>query len=525
VSRRAAGTLPAVSGWLARVNRPVYAIVAVTLLAGGLRFVHLSHPSGYVFDEVYYPKAACILLGWSNKTCTVDSSDEKYWRQQKWDVGSWVHPPLGKWEIAIGIKAFGMDAFGWRVSSAIVGTLVVTLTAVLAQLLFGSAVWTFVAGLFMAVEDLNVVMSRVGLLDIHLEFWILVGFVLFILDRRWIERRQAAADETHGPPDPPPDGEDPPPPAPATTPSPVWRPWRFAAGAALGAATAVKWSGAFALFAVFILAFMWETSRRHREGIAWRRAFGRAVVRESFGIVLALAFVPIAVYLIAWLPWIHHFGWDWGLWVENQLATWRFHHSGIEWTKLDPKTGLMTPTHPYYARPWKWLPLGRPISFYAQNYGTDTEQILAIGNPFLFWVSIVAIPYVMVAWRRLRDWRAGLITIAFLAQYLPWFLPGTRPTFFFYVLPLVPFMVLAVVYLAREASDATIVVREPDTGEVAINPTTGEPAVSRAHVFRPFVVAYVIAVVVVFAWFWPILTAGRMSDLHLRTIVWFRWWI
>ena len=75
-----------------------------------------------------------------------------------------------------------------------------TLTAVLAQLLFGSAVWTFVAGLFMAVEDLNVVMSRVGLLDIHLEFWILVGFVLFVLDRRWIERRQAADDETRGPP-------------------------------------------------------------------------------------------------------------------------------------------------------------------------------------------------------------------------------------------------------------------------------------------------------------------------------------
>ena len=88
--------------------------LAVTLLAGWLRFVHVSHPSDYVFDEVYYPKAACILLGWSNETCTIDSSDEQYWREQKWDVGSWVHPPLGKWEIAMGIKAFGMDAFGWR---------------------------------------------------------------------------------------------------------------------------------------------------------------------------------------------------------------------------------------------------------------------------------------------------------------------------------------------------------------------------------------------------------------------------
>jgi dolichyl-phosphate-mannose-protein mannosyltransferase len=518
VSERSAGTLPAVSSWPARMNRPLYAIVAVTLLAGALRFVNLSHPSSYVFDEVYYPKAACIMLGWSNKTCTVDSSDEKYWRQQKWDVGSWVHPPLGKWEIAMGIKAFGMDSFGWRFSSALVGTLVVTLTAILAQLLFGSALWTFVAGLLIAVEDLNVVMSRTGLLDIHLEFWVMLGFVLLVLDRRWIERRQAAADAEAA--------ADPPerPPSPEPVPSPVWRPWRFAAGVALGGACAVKWSGAFALFAVLILAYMWETSRRHSGDVSWRRALGRAIMRESFGIVLALVLVPIAVYLATWLPWIHHFGWNWGLWVENQLATWRFHHSGIEWTKLDPKTGIMTPTHPYYARPWKWIPLLRPISFYVQNYGTDTEQILAIGNPFVFWMSLVAIPFVAVAWRRLRDWRAGFLTVALFGQYLPWFLPG-RPTFFFYVLPLVPFLALMVTYLGREASGATIVVREPDTGEVAVNPATGEPAISRAHVFRPFVVAYVIAAVLVFAWFWPILTAGRISDLHLRTIVWFRVWI
>jgi len=516
-----------VSTWLARVNRPVYAIIAVTVLAGALRFVHLSHPSSYVFDEVYYPKAACILLGWSNKTCTVASSDEKYWRQQKWDVGSWVHPPLGKWEIAMGIKAFGMNSFGWRFSSAVAGTLTVTLTAVLAQLLFGSALWTFVAGLLLAVEDLNVVMSRTGLLDIHLLFWIMLGFVLIVLDRRWIERRQRAAAEAaeHAEEASLAEGSDNAPPTPPPkVPSPVWRPWRFAAGAALGAATAVKWSGAFALFAVFIIAFMWETTRRHRGDMTWPRAFGRAVVRESFGILLALALVPAAVYVITWLPWIHHFSWDWGLWVENQAATWRFHHSGIEWTKLDPKTGIMTPTHPYYARPWKWIPLLRPISFYVQNYGTDTEQILAIGNPFIFWMSLIAIPFVAVAWRRLRDWRAGFLTVALFAQYLPWFLPG-RPTFFFYVLPLVPLMVLTLTYLGREASEATIVVREPDTGAVAVHPETGKPAISRAHVFRPFVVAFVIAVVLVFAWFWPILTAGRISDLHLRTIVWFRVWI
>ena len=32
-----------------------------------------------------------------------------------------VHPPVGKWLIALGEKAFGMDPFGWRVAAAITG--------------------------------------------------------------------------------------------------------------------------------------------------------------------------------------------------------------------------------------------------------------------------------------------------------------------------------------------------------------------------------------------------------------------
>ena len=67
-------------------------------------------------------------------------------REQEWDVGSFVHPPLGKWTIALGIKAFGMDPFGWRIGSASAGTLAVTGVALIAQLLFGRPLWTFVGG-------------------------------------------------------------------------------------------------------------------------------------------------------------------------------------------------------------------------------------------------------------------------------------------------------------------------------------------------------------------------------------------
>ena len=60
-------------------------------------------------------------------------------------------------------------------------------------------------------------------------------------------------------------------------------------------------------------------------------------------------------------------------------------------------------------------------------------------------------------------------------QYLPWLLVA-RPQFFFYVAPFTPFLVLGLVYLIRDLSDARLVVREPDGA--ASGPRTGGPAVS-----------------------------------------------
>ena len=507
---------------LARLNRPLVAIIAVAAIAGGIRFFHLRHPDGFVFDEVYYPKAACIYLGWSDRTCHVLSSDEKYWREHKWDVGSWVHPPLGKWETALGIKAFGMNEFGWRFSAAVAGTLVAVMVALMAQLLFGRPIWTFAAGLLMSVEHLNVVMSRTGLLDVHLEFWVVLGFLCLLLDRRWIDR------ET--PPDPEPmevmgtHGETVSVmPRWSKVPSPFWRPWRFAAGAALGAACAVKWAGITALIAAVLLTYIWETTRRHRGETARGRAFGRAFAMETFGMVCAFLLLPALVYVATWLPWFHHFGWSLSAFWEEQRAMWRY-HAGLKEFALDSATNTYTPTHPYYSRPWTWLPMIRPVSFYVQNAGSDVSQIVAIGSPVIFWASIWALPYAGFAWWRKRDWRAGFVLVPFLVQYLAWF-AVSRPQFFFYVLPCTPFMVLAVTYVIRDLSDARIVIRDRETGDVAVNPDTGEPAISSRHPYRWMAWAVVLGAVGLFLWVWPVLSAGRLTDTMWRARVWFKGWI
>ena len=43
-------------------------------------------------------------------------------------------------------------------------------------------------------------------------------------------------------------------------PSPLWRPWRYAAGIGFGAAVAVKWSGVLGMLAAIVISLIWETS-------------------------------------------------------------------------------------------------------------------------------------------------------------------------------------------------------------------------------------------------------------------------
>ena len=49
-----------------------------------------------------------------------------------------VHPEVGKWLIALGEKAFGMDPFGWRISAAVVGSLMVLVMCRLVRRMTGS---------------------------------------------------------------------------------------------------------------------------------------------------------------------------------------------------------------------------------------------------------------------------------------------------------------------------------------------------------------------------------------------------
>lgn len=473
---------------LAKLNRPIVAVLAVGLIAGVLRFSNLSYPQRRMFDEYYYPKSACILLGYSNERCDINSGHERLWRERVNDTGAWVHPPLGKWAIALGELAFGTGPFGWRFSSAVAGTATVMLLAVIVQLLFASPIWTFTGGLLLATESLNFVQSRVALLDIFVTFWIVLGFVFLLMDRRWIERRM---------PEPPPEPSPGEPEQPRRVPTPLWRPWRFASGAALGAGLATKWSALTAIAAVVVLSFAWDVVRRKRSGV--RSAFWDAFASEGFGLVLSMLVVPAIVYFVSYTGWFLHFGFDLRAWVDLQS-------SAVDWhSNLKEVDAAGEPIHPYLSDPWSWLLLRRPVYYYG-NYsqGAIRQVIYANGNPAIFWGSLLAIPYTAFRWWRARDWRAGFVVVAIAGLYLPWFLVD-RPQFLFYATPLTPFLVLACVYAIRDLSEMHV-------------------AGSRSRPYLPVAVGFVVVSVLAFAWFWPVLTGAPITEAGWKLRYWFTSW-
>ena len=103
-----------------------------------------------------------------------------------------VHPEVGKWLIALGEQAFGMDPFGWRVAAAVVGTLMVLVMCRFVRRLTGSTLLGCVGGLLLSFDGLHFVLSRLALLDIFLAFFLLCAVHCLVADRDWLRRRLAA---------------------------------------------------------------------------------------------------------------------------------------------------------------------------------------------------------------------------------------------------------------------------------------------------------------------------------------------
>ena len=101
----------------------------VTALAFILRVVNLGYPNKLVFDETYYAKDGWSVFQYGYERAWSDDANDLITQGDLsglQDAPSFVvHPPIGKLLIGLGEWMFGMDAFGWRIMSAIFGSLLI----------------------------------------------------------------------------------------------------------------------------------------------------------------------------------------------------------------------------------------------------------------------------------------------------------------------------------------------------------------------------------------------------------------
>ena len=179
--------------------------IAITVLAGVARFWRITRPGGVsmtnkndlVFDETYYAHDSWTLL---HHGVELNGPQTK--------AGFVVHPPLGKWMMAVGEAIFdhgktvtfghGSSAtvypaspMSFRFMGALLGTLAILIVARIARRMFRSTALGVIAGALFALDGLEFVQSRTAMLDIYLMFWIVAAFACLVADRDDGRRRLA----------------------------------------------------------------------------------------------------------------------------------------------------------------------------------------------------------------------------------------------------------------------------------------------------------------------------------------------
>jgi dolichyl-phosphate-mannose--protein O-mannosyl transferase len=429
--------------------------LAVTLLAAFLRLWDLGRPHKFLFDETYYAKDAWSLVHHGFVTGYVDDANEQILAGHLHGLftdqpSMVVHPEVGKWLIGAAESMFGMDPYGWRFAPAVVGALMVLVVIRLARRLTGSTLLGLVAGLLMCFDGMQLVLSRLALLDIFQAFFVLLAVACMVADRDGMRARLA---DHVGRLDPPQLAGS------SWGPRLLWRPWLLAAGVWWGLALGTKWSSIFPLAAFGLLLWLWSAGARRSFGV--RRSVLKAALIDAapaFGYVVLL---PAVIYVLTWTGWLLHagvyeqalsdtqYGPYWGSYLQHDAhgffpelwqslrSLWHYHHDVYTFhTKF-----LDDATHVYQANPLGWPILNRPVGIDAQldipagsqgctASGGETclRQVLLLGTPALWWFATVALVWSVFGWLGRRDWRYGVVVVGALSSWLPWLRDDDRPT-------------------------------------------------------------------------------------------------
>ena len=308
-----------------------------------------------MFDEVYHARTAYeITHGLSIYEIT--------------------HPPLGKCVMSLGIRAFGMTPFGWRVC-ALFGTMMVPLCYVFMWAVSKNSWISAFTTALLVFDFMHFTLSRIGTIDIIVACFILLTFYLMYLV---LKRLKHGIDR-------------------CTVLLMILN------GCAAGAAMATKWTGVYAGAGIALMFFLFLM----REYIP---AHGKRDILTLFGIcVAAYLCIPAVIYVLSYLSYPMQPGehllkkmWD------NQVLMLTYHES----TVFD---------HPYSSEWYEWIWMKRPLlDAYTTLPDGKISVVATFGNPLIWWAGVPAFFFNLYQWQVKKDERTGYLCICYLTMLVPW---------------------------------------------------------------------------------------------------------
>ena len=346
--------------------RSVLALAAVTVLVGlWARVWKLGFPGQRIWDEIYFPVMARKFL------------DGVY----QFDL----HPPLGKFIIAVGIALFGDTPVGWRIMPLLFGVALVPLGAALGWYLMRERVAALLLAAFVAGETFLIAYSRIGIMDLILVFFTLATLLAALL----VERRGQV----------------------------LW------VAVLLGLAISVKW-------AVFMVAVPVGY-------VLWRKGLLKPFVASLW--VSAVIYV-VLVYLGALVsvttnPWE---AWQW---------TWGWHLKAFEKVTAAIPNPWSSPwwTWPLMLRTIRLSPLFATATGDLQVIAAIGNPVIWYGSTLAVVAGLVEAARRLVARKPIADDPLVPILLGYVSLLLPW-IPGTRLPYVYNYLPSYAFALLALVY-------------------------------------------------------------------------------
>jgi predicted membrane-bound dolichyl-phosphate-mannose-protein mannosyltransferase len=352
-----------------------------------------------VFDEAYYVNAARVIAGipppngapYANAPLGTDPNSE--------------HPQLAKLLMAGGIELFGDGPMAWRLPSVVFGTLAILGMFVLVRSAGGGPWLGLGAAALMAADNLLLVHSRIGTLDISATAAMIWGVALYLRDRPIL------------------------------------------AGAVIGVGASAKEVAPYILFALAVL-----------ELLRWWPARSEARVRlvRLAGCVVASA--------VAFLVMLQVMGW---IAAPYSPQTGKLVPGGAFGHAAHMLSYAANQTSPHGPRgiasyPWDWLLDIKSITYLRINPGRPTAALNQV-EPAVHFIGLISPPILLLAIpallyagvgvvrRRRSANEVGVVGLAwFLGTYLPFVaasLIESRTSYLYYMVIVMPGIYVAVANL------------------------------------------------------------------------------